>query len=245
MREREQEYGLEVRLAAAAAGAVALLVPFAVIAALVVGNVDWLHRIDEDVSVAVHGFSAAHPALVDFMWAWCLVFDPWTWRVAALGLVIWLVRRGARSLAWWVAITMVAGGVLGAVLKLLFERDRPSFLDPVATAVGYSFPSGHALNNALGAAVILAVLLPLVRHRRRARRWILAAGIAVPAVTGAFRIGLGVHYLSDVLAGWLFGLIVVAVTSAAFVARRRRRPPLAAADSAAPGTASAPGPGEA
>ncbi|WP_127505773.1 phosphatase PAP2 family protein [Actinoplanes solisilvae] len=229
MRE-QQEYGLEVRLAVAAAGAVILLVPFAVIAALVVGNVGWLHRVDQDVSVAVHAFSAAHPALVDFMWTWCLVFDPWTWRAAALGLVIWLVRRGARSLAWWVGITTVAGGLLGALLKLLFERDRPSFLDPVATAVGYSFPSGHALNNALGAAVVLAVVLPLVRHRRL----LLIAGIAIPAVTGAFRIGLGVHYLSDVLAGWLFGLIVVAVTTAAFAARRRRRPELVGANAAAP-----------
>src|SRR5690242_12288079 len=112
MRDGEQEYGLEVRLAVAAACAVVLLVPFAVITALVVGNVGWLHRVDQDVSVTVHNFSSAHPALVDFMEAWCLVFDPWTWRVAALGLVIWLVRRGARSLAWWVAITMVAGGVL-------------------------------------------------------------------------------------------------------------------------------------
>jgi membrane-associated phospholipid phosphatase len=236
---REPEHALEVRLAVAAAGAVVLLVPFAVIAAMVVGGVGWLHRVDQDVSVAVHHFSAAHPGLVDFMGAWCLVFDPWTWRAAALGLVVWLARRGARSLAWWVAITMIAGGLLGALLKLLFERDRPSFLDPVATAVGYSFPSGHALNNALGAAVVLAVVLPMVRHRPRLRRWLLVAGIVVPALTGAFRIGLGVHYLSDVLAGWLFGLVVAATTTAAFVARRRRRPELVGANAASPGTGEA------
>ncbi len=214
-----------MRLAVAAAVAVALLVPFAVLTAMVVGGVDWLHRVDQDVSVAVHDFSSAHSALVDFMWAWCLVFDPWTWRLAALGLVIWLARRGARSLAWWVGITMTAGGLLGVVLKVIFERDRPSFLDPVATAVGYSFPSGHALNNALGAAVVLAVLLPLTRHRPRWRRWLIGAGLAIPAVTGLFRVGLGVHWLSDVLGGWLLGLIVVAATSAAFVAHRRRRSP--------------------
>lgn len=216
--ETQQEHVLEARLAVAAAVSVVLLVPFAVIAAMVVGGVDWLHRIDQDVSVAVHGFSAGRPGLVDFMWWWCLAFDPWTWRIAALVLVVWLARRGERSLAWWVGITMTAGGLLGVVLKLIFERDRPSFLDPVATAVGYSFPSGHALNNALGAAVLLAVLLPRVRHRRV---WLIV-GIAVPVVTGAFRIGLGVHYLSDVLAGWLFGLAVAAGTATALVARRRR-----------------------
>jgi hypothetical protein len=56
---RDQENALEVRLAVAAAGAVALLVPFAVITAMVVGGVGWLHRVDLDVSVAVHVFSAA------------------------------------------------------------------------------------------------------------------------------------------------------------------------------------------
>ncbi|MGK5685603.1 phosphatase PAP2 family protein [Actinoplanes sp. URMC 104] len=221
---RDQDHALEVRLAAAAAGAVALLVPFAVIAALIVGNVGWLHALDHDVSVPVHEFSAAHPDWARFMQAWCLVFDPWTWRLAALALVIWLARRGERALAWWVGITMTAGGLLGVLLKLLFERQRPSFLDPVATAVGYSFPSGHALNNALGAAVVLMVLLPRVRHRPALHRWLLIGGIAVPVLTGAFRIGLGVHWLSDVLAGWLFGLAVVATTAAAFAARRGRRP---------------------
>jgi membrane-associated phospholipid phosphatase len=220
---RDREHALEARLAVAAAVAVVLLVPFAVITAMVVGGVDWLHRIDQDVSTAVHDFSAAHPGLVDFMWWWCLVFDPWTWRLAALGLVIWLVRRGEKTVAWWVGITMTAGGLLGVVLKLIFERDRPSFLDPVATAVGYSFPSGHALNNALGAAVLLAVLLPMARRRPRVRRWLIAGGLILPAVTGLFRIGLGVHWLSDVLAGWLLGLIVVAATMAAFAYRRRRR----------------------
>ncbi|GAA0503933.1 phosphatase PAP2 family protein [Paractinoplanes deccanensis] len=218
-----------MRLAVAAAGTVVLLVPFAVLAAMVVGDVDWLHRIDQDVSVTVHDYAVTRPGLVDFMAAWCLAFDPWVWRLGALALVVWLVRRGARPLAWWVAITMAAGGLLGVVLKLLFERHRPSFLDPVASAVGYSFPSGHALNNALGAAVFVLALLPLVRHRPRARLALLIAGVVIPAVTGAFRVGLGVHYVSDVVGGWIFGLAVVAATTTAFLARRRRRATLAAA----------------
>ena len=221
---REQEQELEVRLAAAGAGAVLLLVPFGVLAALVAGNVGWVHRLDQDFSTSAHGYAAAHPGWVDIMSAWSLAFDPFVWRVAALVLVIKLVRRGARPLAWWVGITMVAGGLLGVLLKLLFGRDRPSFLDPVASAVGYSFPSGHALNSALGAAVLLLVLLPLVRHRPGLRLGLLTAGIVLPLLTGASRVGLGVHYVSDVVAGWLLGVGVVAATTAVYVARRRRNP---------------------
>ncbi|MEU8818672.1 phosphatase PAP2 family protein [Actinoplanes sp. NPDC048796] len=220
---RDQEHALEVRLAVAAGGAVVLLVPFAVIAAMVVGDVDWLHALDEDASVAMHDVALGHPALVDFMAAWCLAFDPWVWRLGALALIVWLVRRGSRPLAWWVGVTMVAGGLLGVLLKLLFERHRPSFLDPVAMAAGYSFPSGHALNNALGAAVFLLVLLPMTRGRPRRRLALLAAGIGIPLVTGVFRVGLGVHWVSDVVGGWIFGLAVVAATTTAFLARRRRR----------------------
>ena len=219
---REHEQELEIRLAAAAAGAVLLLVPFGVLAALVTGNVGWVHRIDEDFSTSAHAYAAAHPGWVGFMSAWSLAFDPFVWRGAALVLLIWLVRRGARPLAWWVGLTMVAGGLLGVLLKLLFGRDRPSFLDPVASATGYSFPSGHALNSALGAAVLLLVLLPLVRHRPGARRALIAAGIVLPLLTGIFRIGMGVHYASDVLAGWLLGVGVVAATTVAYVARHRR-----------------------
>jgi membrane-associated phospholipid phosphatase len=69
---------------------------------------------------------------------------------------------------------------------------------------------------------VVMVLWPEVKHRGL----LLTAGIAIPVVTGLFRIGLGVHWLSDVVAGWLFGLAVVAATTSAFLMRRRNREPV-------------------
>ena len=157
------------------------------------------------------------------MAVWSYLCDPNAMRVAALVLAVWLWRRkDAPRLAWWVVVTMTVGGVLAALLKLLVGRHRPELLEPVARAAGYSFPSGHALNTALAAGVFLLVLLPFVHDRRRLRGLLWTMVILIPLITGVCRVGLGVHWTSDVLAGWLMGIGVVAATAAAFTAWRER-----------------------
>jgi membrane-associated phospholipid phosphatase len=181
-----------------------------------------LHALDATVTDDTHRFAVTHPAWVDAMAVWSYAFDPDVWRVGALLLVIWLVRRGAAPVAWWVVITMTLGGMLGALLKLLAGRGRPDLLEPVAHATGYSFPSGHALNSALGAVVFLLVLLPFTAGRpgRRVALW--AVVVVLPLITGVCRVGLGVHWTSDVMAGWLLGVAVPAATTVGFEAWRRR-----------------------
>ena len=213
---------LGLRLTVAAVLAVLLLVPFSLIAVLVVDNWAPLRDLDLSVTDALHGFALDHPAWVRAMAVWCVVFDPNSLRVAAAVLVVWLWRRGASGLAVWVVVTMTVGGVLGALLKLLVGRHRPDLLEPVARATGYAFPSGHALNNALAAGVFLLVLLPFVKGRRWLRAALWTVAILVPLITGISRVGLGVHWASDVVAGWLLGVAVVAATTAAFEAWRER-----------------------
>ena len=221
---RDSDTSLGVRPGVAAAAALVLLVAFALLAVLVVGDWGPLHELDTTVTNALHGFAVGHRGWVRAMLVWCVVFHPNTWRVAALLLAVWLLRRGARPAAIWVAITMTVGGVFDALLRLLVGRHRPDLLDPVARAPGLSFPSGHAFNNALGACVFLLVLLPFVRDRpvRRVALW--AAAIVIPLVTAFCRVGLGVHYTSDVVAGLLLGVAFVAGLAAAYETWRRRRP---------------------
>ncbi len=99
---------------------------------------------------------------------------------------------------------MAVGGILGVLLKLLVDRARPAFPEPVAHASGYSFPSGHALNSMLGVGVLLLVFLPVLRGTGRIIAYV--AGAAVVLLTGYDRVALGVHYVSDVLAGWVVAL---------------------------------------
>jgi undecaprenyl-diphosphatase len=127
--------------------------------------------------------------------------------VAALVLVLgWLSGRPRDGVAG--ALTIAIGSLVVEVTKRLTERMRPDFLDPVIQAVGYSFPSGHTTN----ATVAYGVLGVLVARMP----WATAIRVAIDIVLGVIvfgvglsRVWLGVHYPTDVLAGWLLGGAVV------------------------------------
>ncbi len=211
---------LRPRLALAALAAFVLAVPVTLLALAVRTGWGPMRRLDLALADGLHATVGDRSALVDLLKVLDIVLHPWVFRSAVVVLVVVLVWRGARRLAWWAAITMAAGSFLGFALKLVFTRTRPDFDLPLATAPGYSFPSGHALNSTVGVLVLLLALLPaLPRVRHRVAAWL--AGVVVIALTGFDRIGLGVHYLSDVIAGWFVGVALVAATAAAFETWRR------------------------
>ncbi|MCI4063145.1 phosphatase PAP2 family protein [Micromonospora sp. R77] len=221
-RRLDRDHSLGLRLTVASVAAFLVLVPFALLALLVLGAWPPLFRLDAAVTDALHGYALDHPAWVRLMSGWTDMFGPGPMRTVVGVVVAWLLFRRAWRLALWAVTTMVVGGLLGALLKLLVGRHRPDLLDPVARAAGFSFPSGHALNATLAAGVLLLVLLPYARNRRPLR-WLLWAGaLMIAVVTGLSRIALGVHWTSDVLGGWVLGVAVVAATSAAFATWRTR-----------------------
>jgi undecaprenyl-diphosphatase len=153
--------------------------------------------------------------------------------IGLLVVVLWV--RGARRLALWAAATMIGGALIDVVLKDAVARARPHFPNPVASAPGASFPSGHAFTATLGAGVLVLWALPLVSARWRIVVW--AAGAFVPLAVGFSRIALGVHWVSDVVGGWLLGIGLIAGMTAAFEAWRRdqgREPVHPAAEGVAP-----------
>lgn len=122
--------------------------------------------------------------------------------VAALS-TLGLVALGQRVPALFVAVVGAGAGGLNALLKLAFSRPRPLLMAQLAHAGGYSFPSGHAM---AGAAIYGALALVAVRRFPRQRWWVVgASGLLVFAI-GASRVYLGVHYPSDVIAGWALGV---------------------------------------
>ncbi len=126
--------------------------------------------------------------------------------VILVGIAVcgWCWLRQGRALAVACIVALAGGLLLNAGLKLLIGRPRPQL--PLAdTLVTFGFPSGHALLAAT-TWVPLAALLASGEKRLALRRYAIAIGLAVAGIVGLTRIYLGVHYPSDVLAGWLIGL---------------------------------------
>jgi len=141
------------------------------------------------------------------------------WFVVALAVVVCVVeyvRVPNRWIPFFLLTVLVGEIVLVNAVKQLLDRVRPTF-NPIAETLGPSFPSGHS---ATAAAFYAAVALVVARRRSPRTRSVLA-GVAVAVAIGvaASRVLLGVHWMSDVLAGLAFGWGWFALCAIAFGGR--------------------------
>jgi undecaprenyl-diphosphatase len=190
---------------------------------LILVAVRWhpLMSFDKDIATTTHhwavdesGLTHAFRILTDWVW------DPWTMRLLCAVVALWLMwRRQAWWTALWLGITCLLGTLLQQGLKAAVDRPRPVWRDPVDSAHYAAYPSGHAMT----ATVVCGLLLWLLHHHgadRRLFRAVLAVSLVSVVGVGVTRIWLGVHWTSDVVGGWLLGVLVVAV--AVFVHARRK-----------------------
>jgi undecaprenyl-diphosphatase len=140
--------------------------------------------------------------------------------IVAVVVLLWARRAGDALL---LAVVTVVVNVLVAITKAGYDRLRPGAGSAIALPGSPSFPSGHA---ATGAAVfgLLGLITAAALETRRARIAAVVGGFAVGAGIGASRVVLNVHYVSDVVAGYAYGLAVLAVALlvAASIGRHRR-----------------------
>ena len=160
--------------------------------------------LDESIAMWVHSFQA--PALTAlFLGLTFLGSAPL--MVAQTAAATWYLAATRRPLLAWALVLLMLGEViLEYVTKAIVHRARPEIFR-LADATGYSYPSGHALASVcLYGFLAVVVLWP--RSRSLAyRAAALALAVALPLGIGLSRVYVGVHYPSDVLAGWLGGAI--------------------------------------
>lgn len=104
-------------------------------------------------------------------------------------------------------VTLASGGalVVNAALKQFFQRPRPDVVPHLREVMTMSFPSGHALTSAV-VYLTLGALSMRIAERWVTKFYCMAIAMLITALVGASRVYLGVHYPTDVLAGWLIGL---------------------------------------
>lgn len=140
----------------------------------------------------------------------------------AVGLpVLWVLRNGGRKLAVFLAVTSVGGGAIDTVVKVAVGRPRPEVDEPIISAFGKSFPSGHSMQAVVCYGALLLVFLPLLEGRRRTAAIVATATLI--ALIGFSRLSLGVHYVSDVLGGCVLGAAWLIASVAAFEIWREDR----------------------
>ncbi|MEV0198780.1 phosphatase PAP2 family protein [Nonomuraea sp. NPDC050691] len=214
--EGDRRLGLRLTLASLAVALV--MIPFSLL--LVVAKMP-VNGLDAGVAERLHAYALAHPGVTRVLIVWTDLFGPWPWRIAVIAYAAWLLYKGAPRLAAWAVTTVTVGGLLGLALKIVVARARPHLPDPVALAPGDSFPSGHAVNVTLGAGVIVLLLLPHLTRWGKVVAWAVAWFLVLSV--GYTRIALGVHWVSDVVAGIVLGAAVVAATAAGFETWRREQ----------------------
>jgi len=115
---------------------------------------------------------------------------------------LWL--QDLRRVAWFVLAAILGGLLLSLALKIGFDRARPDLVSHGSMIYMSSFPSGHSM---LSAVVYLTggALLAVVHGARRVRVYLIGCSVLATLLVGVSRVYLGVHWPSDVLAGWAAG----------------------------------------
>jgi undecaprenyl-diphosphatase len=138
--------------------------------------------------------------------------------LAAAGFLVAARKWG---MALFVVLAIAGGGLAGNLLKWVFVRARPDLVPHLVSVDSASFPSAHAMNSAV-TFLTLGVLLSRTQTKRRLKAYLMGTAIVLTLIVGFSRVYLGVHWPTDVVAGWAVGA-AWAILCSLVAARLQRR----------------------
>ncbi len=131
----------------------------------------------------------------------------WVGLITILTVTV-CIRYKHYASALIVIIGIAGSALINVLLKAVFQRDRPELWERLVTENSFSFPSGHAMASASLAAVLVVLFWPT-----RWRWYAIIIGLLYMIYIGFTRMYLGVHYPTDILAGWLVAIAWVSITT--------------------------------
>ncbi len=198
-------------------------VVFAFLAVAIATDTQAILQLDRHVADWAYDVTSRSSGFVSFLEVVAVVFSNLACGIVLALLAVFALVRHERAVAVWIVLSGITAIGGNALLKLVFTRDRPSFDEPLHEIGGYSFPSGHSAGAAMFFTV--AILVTIVLTGRGWKRRVVVTILGAMAVgVGASRIFLGVHYLSDVVAGLSFGMAATMGLWVLVVASRARLP---------------------
>lgn len=153
-------------------------------------------------------YAGGHPALITIARVFTTLGEPTVLVTAGFVVALWLwLKRRGRFAAGLLLVILIGRG-LSEVQKYWIDRPRPSFEPHLVLEKTPSFPSGHATSSMIFYLAIALALTP----RGKPRRIAATGAIILSLLIGTSRVMLGVHWPSDVIAGWSFGMLWVMST---------------------------------
>ena len=134
----------------------------------------------------------------------------------------YLTAARKAATAGFLAAAVIGGALTSTLLKLAFGRARPDLVIHLVTVDSASFPSGHALNSAV-VYLTVGALLARAEPKRTVRIYLIATAVLLTLMIGFSRVYLGVHWPSDVIAGWCVGAAWAMICSIVARALQKRR----------------------
>lgn len=194
------------------------LIPFLIIIAIIIFNMNAIQHLDNLITLEIVSWRT--PLLSSFFNGVTILANPMSVisTVVILAVIAYLLTKRI-DLPLWILITNAIGSLgLNPLVKNIVQRSRPNEAIRMVQESSYSFPSGHAFSSMVAFGCVI-VLLILFLKPSALRRVLIVFAFLIILFIGFSRIFLGVHYFSDVLAGFSFGLFWLLLSLSFFLAR--------------------------
>ena len=156
---------------------------------------------DQFISAFIYSFRS--PLMTKIMFFFTNLGNTFTVIILAVLIILFLIIRNHKNEAFLFSLALIIGGLLSFLLKIIFQQPRPQ-ISPLLNLRDHAYPSGHAMNNLVLYGLLAFFIFRFTRNKKLSLIAIIMAVFLIGLI-GFSRIYLGVHYPSDVLAGYLAG----------------------------------------